>query len=92
MLVVGTVTKYHLYPRQFEKGGLRVYRFTKNRLEFLHETEVDGVPMALCPFQGKLLVGAGQILRIYDLGKKKLLRKCESKVFGTNVEFCKEYC
>jgi splicing factor 3B subunit 3 len=44
------------------------------------QTEIDGVPLALCAFQGKLLVGVGNILRIYDLGKKKLLRKCESKV------------
>ena len=31
-------------------------------------------------FQGRLLAGVGRLLRIYDLGKKKLLRKCENKV------------
>lgn len=40
--------------------------------------------MALCPFQGKVLVGVGNVLRIYDIGKKHLLRKCESKVFAFN--------
>ena len=30
--------------------------------------------------QGRLLAGVGRLLRIYDLGKKKLLRKCENKV------------
>lgn len=30
--------------------------------------------------QGRVLAGVGRLLRIYDLGKKKLLRKCENKV------------
>jgi len=33
-----------------------------------------------CICQGRLLVGVGRLLRIYDLGKKKMLRKCENKV------------
>ena len=44
------------------------------------QTPVDGIPSALCPFQGRLLVGVGSTLRIYDLGKRKLLRKCEMRV------------
>lgn len=31
------------------------------------------------------MVGVGNLLRIYDIGKKKLLRKCESKLFPTNI-------
>ena len=38
------------------------------------------MPLAIAPFQGRILVGVGKLLRIYDLGKKKLLRKCENKV------------
>ena len=30
--------------------------------------------------QGRLLVGMGRLLRLYDVGKKKMLRKCENKV------------
>jgi len=41
---------------------------------------VDDVPLALQPFRGRLLAGVGKALRIYDIGKKKLLRKCENKV------------
>jgi splicing factor 3B subunit 3 len=41
---------------------------------------VEDVPLAIAPFQGRVLVGVGKLLRIYDLGKKKLLRKCENKV------------
>ena len=38
------------------------------------------MPGALCEFDGKLAAGIGRSLRVYDLGKKKLLRKCENKV------------
>ena len=44
------------------------------------QTPVEDVPLAIAPFQGRVLVGVGKLLRIYDIGKKKLLRKCENKV------------
>ncbi len=49
-------------------------------MEQVHKTTMDDVPYALCPFQGKVLVGVGKLLRLYDIGKKKLLRKSENKV------------
>jgi splicing factor 3B subunit 3 len=30
-------------------------------------------------FQGRLCAGIGKALRLYDIGKKKLLRKVENK-------------
>ena len=36
--------------------------------------------MAIMAFQGKLIAGVGKALRLYDMGKKKLLRKVENKV------------
>ncbi len=45
---------------------------------------MDDVPVAMEPFQGRLLVGVGKLLRIYDIGRKKMLRKCENKVHYTN--------
>lgn len=47
------------------------------RLELLHSTPVEGIPGALTPFKGRLMAGVGPVLRLYDLGRKKLLRKCE---------------
>lgn len=41
---------------------------------------MEEVPAAIAPFQGRVLIGVGKLLRVYDLGKKKLLRKCENKV------------
>lgn len=54
-------------------------------MELLHKTSVDEAPTALCAYQGKLLVGVGRMLRLYDLGKKKLLRKCENKVTHSEI-------
>lgn len=44
------------------------------------QTETDDVPTALMAFQGRLCAGVGKALRLYDIGKKKLLRKVEVKV------------
>ena len=51
-----------------------------NKLELLHKTPVEEIPGCIASFQGRVLIGVGKYLRIYDLGKKKLLRKCENKV------------
>lgn len=80
-LAVGVTKELQLNPRISSGGAIDIYRIDPmcSNLEFLHRTETDEVPGALCGFQGRLLAGVGRILRIYDLGKKKLLRKCENK-------------
>jgi splicing factor 3B subunit 3 len=55
------------------------------RLELLHTTQVEGIPGALVAFKGRLLAGVGPVLRLYELGKKKLLRKCEYKQLPQHV-------
>jgi splicing factor 3B subunit 3 len=86
-VVVGTGKDIKLSPRSSDGGFIHVYRMTEagRKLELLHKTAVDEVPGALCPFQGRLLAGVGSVLRIYDLGKKKVLRKCENKAFPTRI-------
>jgi splicing factor 3B subunit 3 len=83
-LVVGTAVNMTLSPRGCSKGYLRLYRFSEdgNTIEPVHNTEITDIPKAMIPFQGRLLVGVGNALRIYDLGKRKLLRKAETKVIG----------
>ncbi|KAJ3923468.1 CPSF A subunit region-domain-containing protein [Lentinula edodes] len=81
-LVVGTAADTTVSPRSCSSGFLRTYKFTDEGrgLELLHKTETDDVPLALLAFQGRLVAGVGKALRIYDIGKKKLLRKVENKV------------
>ncbi|KAL9654254.1 hypothetical protein ABK040_010286 [Willaertia magna] len=82
-VIVGTAKDLKLYPsRKCTCGYIRVYRFVDGgKLQLVHKTEVEDVPYAMYPFRGRLLVGVTNMLRIYDLGKKKLLRKCENKTF-----------
>ncbi|KAF8312848.1 hypothetical protein DL93DRAFT_2081807 [Clavulina sp. PMI_390] len=86
-LVVGLARDTRLAPRSCTTGLLRTYLIKDEGrvLEHLHETEIDDVPLALMPFRGRLLAGVGTALRIYDIGKKKLLRKCENKTFTSPV-------
>ncbi|OQS05115.1 pre-mRNA-splicing factor RSE1, partial [Thraustotheca clavata] len=83
-LIVGTVKNMLLHSPS-GVGYLRVYRLMDTTLVLVHVTELDGIPYAMCEFQGRLLVSLGKILRIYDLGKKKMLRKCENRSFPSNV-------
>lgn len=80
-LVLGVAKDFQLNPRICTRGFLDTYRVDVmgRELELVHRTPVDEVPMALCPYNGRLLTGVGRMLRLYDLGKKKLLRKCENK-------------
>ncbi|KAK7473160.1 pre-mRNA-splicing factor rse1 [Stygiomarasmius scandens] len=86
-LVVGTAADTHVSPRSCSSGFFRTYRFTEDGagLELVHKTETDDVPLALMAFQGRLAAGVGKALRIYDIGKKKLLRKVENKSFATAI-------
>ncbi|KAM7204044.1 Pre-mRNA-splicing factor rse1 [Naviculisporaceae sp. PSN 640] len=81
-LVVGTGKNMVLNPRQSTGGAIHVYRFLEDgkELEFIHKTVVEEPPLALIPFQGRLLAGIGKTLRIYDLGLKQLLRKSQAEV------------
>lgn len=81
-LVVGTGQDTSLAPRACKQAYLHTYKLLEEgrQLELLHKTEVDDIPKALIAFQGRLVAGVGKALRLYDLGKKKLLRKAENKV------------
>ncbi|OAA57849.1 nuclear mRNA splicing factor protein [Niveomyces insectorum RCEF 264] len=81
-LIVGTGKDMVVSPRQFSEGYIHAYRFSEDgkQLEFVHKTKVEEPPTALLAFQGRLLVGVGTMLRIYDLGLKQMLRKAQGEV------------
>ena len=90
LLVVGTAEALQFQPTSCAGGKLRVYRLLgsppgANGLELLHVTPVEGVPGALIPFRGRLLAGVGACVRAYDLGKRRLLRKCEYRALPRHV-------
>ncbi|EMR11005.1 hypothetical protein PNEG_00606 [Pneumocystis murina B123] len=78
-LVIGTGKNVILSPKSFSSAYINIYRFVDEgkSIELVHKTEVDNIPLALLGFQGRLLAGLGKMLRIYEMGMKKCLRKCE---------------
>lgn len=81
-LIIGIAKDFQLNPKLCTSGYIDTYKIDMmgKELELVHRTVVDEAPMALCSYNGRLLAGVGKMLRLYDLGKKKLLRKCENKV------------
>ena len=80
--VVGTVRDFVLFPRSNGSGGfLHTFRLIENgsKLEMLHITPVEDIPGVLAPFQGRLIAGIGSTVRLYELGRKKLLKKAECR-------------
>jgi hypothetical protein len=71
--------------RSCSAAFIDVYRLVEGKLQLAHRTPVEDVPLCMIEFQGRLLVGIGRTLRLYDLGKKALLRKCENKHFPTCI-------
>jgi splicing factor 3B subunit 3 len=86
-LIVGTVKDLQQHPKKFSSCALHVYRSLDDGqvLQLVHQTEIEDIPYAMVEFQGKLLVGVGRHLRLYDMGKKKLLKKSENKSFPTAI-------
>ena len=86
-LLVGTAKNLVTNPRSYTSAYIHVYRFHDEgkELEFIHKTDVEHPPQAMLAFQGRVLVGVGADLRIYDLGMKKMLRKCQVTISGSLI-------
>ncbi|XP_044724283.1 mono-functional DNA-alkylating methyl methanesulfonate n-term domain-containing protein [Hirsutella rhossiliensis] len=61
-LVVGTGKDVVVNPRSFSEAFIHVYRLNEGgrQIEFVHKTAVEEPPLALIPFQGKVLAGIGK--------------------------------
>ena len=88
LLAVGTVTGMTMLPLNQKESHVLLYRVLNGeRLQLLHRTKVDDGPvLAMAHFQGRLLVGIGKSLRLYEMGKRQLLRKCEIRGLPTMVK------
>lgn len=86
-LLIGVAQDLKLNPKSCTCGFIYTYLLTNNgeQLELVHKTQVEDVPGAICAFQGRVLIGVGRFLRIYEIGKTKLLRKCETKQLSNFV-------
>ncbi|ORY86166.1 CPSF A subunit region-domain-containing protein [Protomyces lactucae-debilis] len=86
-LAVGAAQGAELMPKSCKQAYLLIYRIVDDgrALELVHKTETSDIPLALCAFQGKLLVGLGGVLRLYDIGLKRCLRKSETEVTSNSI-------
>ena len=72
--------------RRFTEGVIHTFTINNGReITLLHSTPIDEVPYALSPWRGRLLVGAGSHLRVYEMGKKRLLKKAELKSLNSFI-------
>ena len=54
-------------------------------LQLLHRTPCEQIPSAFNEIKGRLIAGVGNILRVYEMGQKKLLRKFDNKNFKSLI-------
>ena len=86
-LAIGVVAGMTMHPLKQAGSFILLYRIVGGRLKLLHRTAVDGGPiLALAHFEGRLLAGIGHSLRLYEMGKRQLLRKCELRALSTHVK------
>ncbi|ODQ68097.1 putative splicing factor 3B subunit 3 [Nadsonia fulvescens var. elongata DSM 6958] len=91
LIVATSVSQEYLPRKSCTKVSLRTYIITDHgsSLQFVHSTTLDRefqeAPTSLIAFQGKLLVGLGSVLRVYDMGSKQLLRKAEIDLASYSV-------
>lgn len=66
---VGTVKDLKNEPtRSFTQGFIHTFTYDQKQLKLKHSTPIDEVPYAIAAWNGRLLVGAGSNLRVYELG------------------------
>ena len=80
------VENYYIDPKSFTSCYIDTYLInSKGKLELFHRTPIEDMPYSLASYKGKLLVGVGHNLRLYELGKKKLLIKSEMRGFLSGI-------
>lgn len=81
LILVGTVKDLVLQPKSFSCGYVHTYALVEGgtRLQLLHKTAVEDIPYCFAGYKGKILMGVGPRVRMYEMGLKKLLKKAELK-------------
>lgn len=79
---VGVARAFQMLTQCAESNEVRLFRRKGEAYEFVHSTQLaqEEIPYSMIGFDGRLLVGVGRVLRLYDVGRKRLLRKCETRL------------
>lgn len=86
-VLIGVAKNYHMKSYNSSGGDIYTYALQQNGtvLELMHVTPVEDIPQAMCPFQNRIAIGMKKTVRVYAIGKKQLLKKCENKQMPTFV-------
>ncbi|GMM34052.1 U2 snRNP complex subunit [Saccharomycopsis crataegensis] len=85
-LVISTAVDFSFTTKSSSpRFYLKCYKILQDlKLELMHQTKVEKPVASVVDFAGKLLVGMGNTLRLYDMGQKQLLRKAEITLNNLN--------
>lgn len=84
-IVVSTTVNLKMESNTSDETYLRVYKIEEDgSLSFVHKTKTQYLCLAVAEFQGHLLCGMKDVLTMYDLGIKQLLKKSVTKIDGFN--------
>ncbi|KAL7720928.1 Pre-mRNA-splicing factor rse-1 [Entamoeba marina] len=84
-LVIGTVTELQTRPRQWKECQIRVYRIINDTIQLEYVNKVESPVRSMCEFRGSFVAGVGNVLRLYEIGKKTILKKAEQKGFSSDI-------
>ena len=85
-LLIGSAVNLKLQPRSCSTGFITTYEIISGtELALLHRTPVEDLPLCLASYDGRLVAGVGSTLRLYEMGKKRLLKKCQTRSFNSAV-------
>ncbi|MEN2497921.1 MAG: Splicing factor 3B subunit 3, partial [Marteilia pararefringens] len=86
-VLVGCSTSLELNPRKSKGGAIYTFKLSSEfredrqmlQLTFMHRTHVEEAVGAIHGHSGRALISIGRLVRVYDMGKKKLLIKTENR-------------
>ncbi|RLV93793.1 Pre-mRNA-splicing factor RSE1 [Spathaspora sp. JA1] len=76
-LIIGITTNQKYLPTSHDECYLYTYTL-EPELKLLHKTKLSYKPTVLLAFNNRLIVGSGNHIFLYELGKSQLLRKSTS--------------
>lgn len=89
-VAVGVAQNLSPSPRRADSSMILLFSVDSatGQLQLTHRTPTNDIPSHLTAFGGRLLAGVGSTMRLYDIGKKQLLRKCEIRLphFATTIQ------
>lgn len=88
-LLVSVIENHVIEDNSFTGTFIEIYSLETDpkKIKKVHTTQMDYPAYSLCSFKERLIAGCGPYLRLYELGKKQLLKKNEYKQKFTLIAF-----